>query len=1005
MSVTVARRSEGGVGSLLSLRRDRSSRASSEETTPIGRQDKAPSRSDDARKEDRATLETSTVKRTATPMPSTVSGLISLRRAAAEATQQPPTVEPADIIEHPVPVRRQTSSHGQDATAVADARSCFASKSRRESSNFAPAEHLTFILTELAWAREVSLDTETTALTPYDSDCVVMKDSKIGGAIKVQEYAQRHETSTGVTAGVPDWYKKARCRVLSFRTDTGLRAVVDLDSPSWKLPDQNGVTPRATLIGALHGKTWVGHNLLFDLIWLRSIVPSVRPGRIVDTMLIGTACRADLIKELHRVAAPAMLPGEDERHPHQKGILDYLGKREKSQKSDEDDEGPFSLYILTLYYLNEALDKPYQKPVNWLPKVLSDAHYDYCVGDIDSPPVIARKMLGLGDNADVSEVLDALDKVPGGDAYRTFEDSLHGLAKMHHKGFRFSADAADQYRQELIQERDRAFDELLAIDPALESCRTAIYDIKMTAEVKRKVADALTRVTGEEPPVSKKDGGPLLSINLLQQHYDRDVPLINALKKTQEAAKRIKMLKEYKICAARDNGRIHSIVGIGTNTGRTSSREPNLQNIPRDPAFRACFAATEGKKILAIDYSSIEMTIAAGLGERCYRVVRDVVRRIADEIGAGATRIQEDDFSWLGEHSWLSWMLKSSPVIEDYVVLLGERDPDAPIDVPDVVRPEPPSGEGQVTFSEESLKAWADYYSAQLVGWIEKVRRNGGFRENPDEDRLALSYAIRNKLDPHLVTALETLRRAGEVDLGGVSPLAYLEARTKEQRKELKGKYKAPRQKGKAMNFGLLYGMQGPKLYVYGKVNYGLSWTEGEAIEARDAWFDLYPEIGLWHFWTQRGGKLKADVVNVGQGEVRTRDEGGKFYKATTLSDRPIVHNQLPAALNYGDQGTGAEIALNALRMMFERAAPTARNDRELSLALTPQEPIDLGNTLGDYLVMFVHDEFVFEIDEEIADDFTDDVDKLMTEAAIPYLAEFGLRAEAEAEIGPHWIH
>lgn len=1004
MSVTVARRSEGRVGSLLSLRRTRSSDTIREEAGHVDDQrtdeDQGAGRPDgDDRHTDR---ESPTIKRAPAPTRSTVTGLMSLRRAAASATQQAPREETAEIIERPVPVRRQ-SQGGHQMSGAVDARSCFSSNSREEPSHFAPVGHLEFILSELAWAREVSLDTETTALTPYSAPNVPHKDSKIGGAIKIDDYARRYEGH--LPKKESEWEYGPRCRILSFRTDTGLRVVVDLDSLNWTTKDWTGISPREKLIGALHGKTWVGHNLLFDLIWLRSIVPTVRPARIVDTMLIGTACRADLIKELHRVAAPAMLPGEEVRHPYQKGILDYLAKREKSQKTDDDEEGPFSLYILTLYYLNEALDKPYQKPVNWLPKVLSDAHYDYCVGDIDSPPVIARKMLGLAGDADVSEVLDALDKAPGNSAYRTFEDSLHGLAKMHHKGFRFSTKAADEYRRELEQERDRAFDELIAIDPALETCRSAIYGIKMTAEVKGKIAEALTRVTGEAPPVSKKDGGPLLSINLLQQHYDRDVPLINALKKTQEAAKRIKMLEEYKLCAARDNGRIHSIVGIGTNTGRTSSREPNLQNIPRDPAFRACFAAPEGKKILAIDYSSIEMTIAAGLGERCYKVVRDVVNRIADEIGAGAPHIQNDDFTWLGEHSWLGWMLKSSPVIEEYVLLLGERDPDAPIEVPEVVRPAPPAGDGPVQFSEESLRAWADYYSAQLVGWIEKVRRNGGFRDDPDEDRLALSYAIRNKLDPHLVTALETLRRAGAVDLGGVSPLAYLEAQTKEQRKELKGKYKAPRQKGKAMNFGLLYGMQGPKLYVYGKVNYGLSWTEEEAIEARDAWFDLYPEIGLWHFWTQRGGKMKADVVNAGMGEVRTRDEGGKFYKATTLSDRPIVHNQLPAALNYGDQGTGAEIALNALRMMFERAAPAHENNAELSLALSPQEPIDVGNTLGDYLVMFVHDEFVFEIDEAVADVFTDEVDKVMSEAAIPYLAEFGLRAEAEAEIGPHWIH
>lgn len=61
-------------------------------------------------------------------------------------------------------------------------------------------------------------------------------------------------------------------------------------------------------------------------------------------------------------------------------------------------------------------------------------------------------------------------------------------------------------------------------------------------------------------------------------------------------------------------GRIHTEYrNIGTATGRFSSEDPNLQNIPREAGYRNSFIASEGFSLIAMDYSQQEYRLTGAI--------------------------------------------------------------------------------------------------------------------------------------------------------------------------------------------------------------------------------------------------------------------------------------------------------------------------------------------------------------------------------------------------------
>jgi len=97
----------------------------------------------------------------------------------------------------------------------------------------------------------------------------------------------------------------------------------------------------------------------------------------------------------------------------------------------------------------------------------------------------------------------------------------------------------------------------------------------------------------------------------------------------------------------KDTGRLHtSLSQTGTATGRLSSSDPNLQNIPirseLGREIRAAFVAEKGKVLLSADYSQIELRIMAHFSRDAvlvdaFRNGEDIHARTAQEVfGVGS---------------------------------------------------------------------------------------------------------------------------------------------------------------------------------------------------------------------------------------------------------------------------------------------------------------------------------------------------------------------------------
>ena len=159
----------------------------------------------------------------------------------------------------------------------------------------------------------------------------------------------------------------------------------------------------------------------------------------------------------------------------------------------------------------------------------------------------------------------------------------------------------------------------------------------------KQLGDVLFDTLGLKPKNQKKTSTGQRSTreSELEKMKD-DHEIIPAILRYRELQKLVSTYVDNLPAMVADDGRLHTtFVQTGAATGRMASKDPNLQNIPirteEGRAVRKAFVAEKGYTFVSIDYSQIELRIAAILSEDQQLI--DIFKRGEDVHSGVASRV------------------------------------------------------------------------------------------------------------------------------------------------------------------------------------------------------------------------------------------------------------------------------------------------------------------------------------------------------------------------------
>lgn len=197
------------------------------------------------------------------------------------------------------------------------------------------------------------------------------------------------------------------------------------------------------------------------------------------------------------------------------------------------------------------------------------------------------------------------------DIFEKIEQPLIGvLAEMKNKGMSLDVDYLKSLSKKLHTE--------------LSKLEKSIYKqagVEFNLNSPKQLGEVLFDTLGLKPKNAKKTAGGQRSTKESELEKLREEhPIITEILRYRELQKLVSTYIDSLPETVGKDGRVHStLLQTGAATGRMASKDPNLQNIPirteEGRQVRGAFIAENGFQLVAIDYSQIELRIAAIMSE------------------------------------------------------------------------------------------------------------------------------------------------------------------------------------------------------------------------------------------------------------------------------------------------------------------------------------------------------------------------------------------------------
>lgn len=819
------------------------------------------------------------------------------------------------------------------------------------------------------------VDVETTGLTPASEPVTVTK--------KALRQGDEPELRLRVVSVL--WPDQGKIHKASFDMD-----VFRVSAPQWVEP----------ICSAALTNVLIAHNAGFDTYWLQEHSRQ-QPLRVLDTMLIGRILRPKLPLEQIRLANIAnqrqdQLTAEEAAVPEE--VVSALLATVQGEKSG------WALGDVTAALVRTVMPKELQKPGNWVHFYLGPDHYRYALDDVIRTYQILGIFLGLIPEGQP----DFLEEVPILEAYEKAcekhpemvrqEVQVSDLLPIRRKGVPVDPEQIHRFvasQQSVAQEMAET---MVRMEPSLAPFAKDLagWSNGITEKLKQALGSIFVRY-GLDVQLTEKTGAFKIGekdLRLIGAENSESVKELygawihlNKAKKTGQMAEDLLGFSRR----AKDQ-RLHPLLGHGPATGRLSSAEPNSQQFPSMPEFRAIVRKVpdamhpEAKHLIcAVDYSALDMRVGAALAIRAQREIREAChtgmvhgRAIdqklwkllqtidAAELACGST--SEEVVPWADSPDQAG-MGPLKALQARYRGLLMQREKEFS---DHMATHDSLSGkEEKNRFWDQRREMLKSLQLGQFACRLAEIRIRG--KEAGTSDWSALRDTFRLGVDVHTATALRMQNEDPGKIFAGLSGEAFDKAQ-----KEAKHRLGDHRKAGKVANLGLLYYMQAKGFQAYAAKGFNIHWTLEEATGIRNSWLDNHPEIDLWALWTALNPLESIRVPD------KTRRFGFRedfVYRAETLGGRVMYPLGLNAGLAYGDQGTGADIlgeVVHELRIKYPE--------------------------LYDCAINQVHDEMVFELPAETAEPMTEKLGLILDECANRFLMPYGVPSACSPALGEVWL-